>query len=316
MKIAIVGAGTFGTAVSNALKYECNILLHSRNQGVVEEINSTRRNTQYFPNKILSEKIIASCNDEDLLDADVLFICIPSKFVVDFILNLQLKSSCLIVNGAKGFGRDSELINECLRRYIPNRVVSLKGPSFANEMIFEIPTSFTIASEDYRDFEFLSNLFRREVVLFDYFSDVSAVELLSIAKNIYAIIIGIVDAYYNSCNVRFLAFTKAVKEIKLILGLLGLDEDSFYTFAGIGDLGLTSLNDLSRNRTLGLLIGKGFINQNESKSVVLEGAVALKHLIKLVPNFAEQSLTLIQNLEFLFDGKLDTKQFINNIIYK
>ena len=83
---------------------------------------------------------------------------------------------------------------------------------------------------------------------------------------------GVVDAKYDSPNTRFMILTKAFAEIRILLQSLGGHQDTIYLACGFGDLCLTSLNDLSRNRTLGLLIGKGFFNSDyKSHSLILEG---------------------------------------------
>ena len=100
---------------------------------------------------------------------------------------------------------------------------------------------------------------------------------MSILKNMYAIAIGIVSGKFNSPNVDFLVYTKAVNEMKDLLGIFGCSSDAIFRYCGIGDLGLTALNDLSRNRTLGMLIGKGFgFDPNTKSSTVVEGLRTIK----------------------------------------
>jgi glycerol-3-phosphate dehydrogenase (NAD(P)+) len=106
-------------------------------------------------------------------------------------------------------------------------------------------------------------------------------ELLSILKNMYAIAIGIISGRYNSPNVDFILMTKAVNEMKALLQLYGCSEETIFRYCGLGDLGLTALNDLSRNRTLGLLIGKGF-SDDPSGGIVLEGMKTIKLMGELV----------------------------------
>ena len=153
----------------------------------------------------------------------------------------------------------------------------MKGPSFAIETINGFPTSFTFGGQR-SDYEY----FKKEVLTdtqfsLDYSSDVRAVELMSILKNMYAIAIGLVSGKFNSPNVDFLVYTKAVNEMRGFLRIFGCESDTIFRYCGIGDLGLTALNDLSRNRTLGMLIGKGFGFDPESKSsTVVEGFRTVK----------------------------------------
>jgi len=315
MNISIAGGGAFGTALANALIKENKITIHTRNKQVINEINTSRKNPLYFPNKILSKAIKATDDLQSVSNADYFFLCIPSPAIIDFIKQITLKPECVIINGAKGFGKYGKFIPEAVSEFLPNRIASLKGPSFANEFIFEIPTSFTIATRERTDFEKIKSLFRSNLAVFDYTDDIRGVELLNILKNIYAIIVGIVDAYYNSSNVRFLVFTKALNEIKKLLEIYSVHSNTIFRYAGIGDFGLTSLNDLSRNRTLGLLIGKGFFGQNPGNPIVLEGVNAIDHIFGLLDEQQLAELPYFSKLHHLFNDRINVKDFVNNVIY-
>ena len=132
---------------------------------------------------------------------------------------------------------------------------------------------------------------------------VKGVEILSVLKNIYAIIIGIVDAKYNSPNTRFMILTKSFSEIKILLSVLGGREDTLFLSCGYGDLGLTALNDLSRNRTLGLLIGKGFYNSDKNKGVVLEGVKTVEFINEVLAPSIKERLPLFSKMESFFTNK-------------
>ena len=315
MNITIAGGGAFGTALANSLKKEHKITIHTRNKQVIHEINCYRKNISYFPNKVLSKQIKASDDLTVANQADFLFLCIPSHAIVSYIKLLNLNSNCIIINGSKGFGDKDQLIPEIISHLMKNKIASLKGPSFANELIFELPTSFTIATSEPDTFEEIKSLFRTEVAIFDYSSDIKGVEVLSILKNIYAIIVGIVDAYYNSPNVRFLVFAKALNEIKAILEFLNIPNETLFRYAGIGDFGLTSLNDLSRNRTLGLLIGKGFFGKNPGNPVVLEGVKAIEHFAGKIDTEQQYDLKYIRLLQKLLNNETNVKDFVNKVIY-
>ena len=316
MKVSVIGAGTFGTALANAVDKENEIILFARNTKIVENINKTRKNITYFPTKILSKQIVASSNVNDIRDSDLLFLCIPSYTVVDFISELGLSPHTIIVNGAKGFGKGSKLIPESLQEIVSNEIASMKGPSFANEMIFDLPTAFTIASKNEQHFSLIPSVFRKELIIVDYTIDILGTEFLSIIKNIYAIIVGIVDAIFNSSNVRFLIFTKALHEMKRLLNLFDVCEETIFCYAGIGDFGLTALNDLSRNRTLGLLIGKGFFNKDVNNMIVLEGVRAIDNVINKIPKESHNDLHLLLSLSDLFKSEISVKEFINKVIYE
>jgi glycerol-3-phosphate dehydrogenase (NAD(P)+) len=179
----------------------------------------------------------------------------------------------------------------------------MKGATFAQEMMNNSASLFTLGFDSKDQYEVIKNAIKKTNIFIDYTSDIRGVEILSVLKNIYAILIGIVDAKYNSANTRFMLLTKSFSEIKKILWRLGGKEDTIFLSAGFGDLGLTALNDLSRNRTLGLLIGKGFYNPEKTRnSVVLEGVKAVKLIIDLRPKSLEDETPLLNELARFFSS--------------
>ena len=276
--IVIAGAGTFGTAVAERLCWNSRnrVTLHTIETDVEKEINEHHTNRKYFPTRFLSQRLAATSSFSVFSDADVIMLVIPSKAIVPFSEEIRKNTEAepLIVNLAKGMSDSGAFITE----NIPfTRTASMKGPSFAIETINGFPTSFTFGGRK-EDYDYFKNEILPDTQFsLDYSSDVRAVELMSILKNMYAIAIGIVSGKFNSPNVDFLVYTKAVNEMRGLLHIFGCSSHEIFRYCGIGDLGLTALNDLSRNRTLGMLIGKGFGFDPETKSsTVVEGLRTIK----------------------------------------
>ena len=158
-------------------------------------------------------------------------------------------------------------------------------------------------------------LFRNTNIYLDYSTDIQGVEILSILKNIYAIVAGITDASFDAPNLRSLVLTKAFKEMRNILLEFGCDEQTMFKYCGFGDFTLTALNDLSRNRTLGLLIGKGFFTREMSDKVVLEGKIAVNVLVEVLAsrNLGDK-FPILHELHKVFTDHYDLSQFVNRII--
>ena len=316
MKIVICGGtGSFGTALGNVLSLneENEVILLGRNKMVVDGINKLKINPKHFPNIKLNDKLKATTDVKILSDADIVFLSLPSNVVVDYLKkNKELvNKDSIIVNLAKGFAKNGDIIPNSLRKIFNNEIVSLKGPTFASELIYNHPSAFTVGSEDKKIFKLFKELFKNTNVCLDYSYDIRGVELASILKNIYAICLGIVDAYFNSANTRFLILTKAFNEMREILIYLGGKEETIFKYCGFGDLGLTALNDLSRNRTLGLMIGKGFLSPNTESSVILEGKRSLRIIydkIKL------ENFLIIKSLYDVFYRKKQIIDFLKEII--
>jgi glycerol-3-phosphate dehydrogenase (NAD(P)+) len=318
--IIILGAGSIGTAIGNslAIRDDLKIRLLSIEEDVVESISREHINQKYFPNIRLNPKLQATTNERLLQEAEVIFLAIPSVSLIQYLQKLEhsLPPKAILVNLAKGFGCEKKLISECIKDHFTNPVCALKGPSFAREILNNIPTSFTLASDKDSVIKQVLPVFSGTNLYIDQSTDTRGVEILSILKNIYAIIIGIVDAHFNSPNLRFMIFTKAFNEMRQILLLFGGKEETMFKYCGIGDFGLTALNDLSRNRTLGLLIGKGFFTEDISGKVVLEGRIAMNvFLEKLKENKVDpQQYVLMHELESVFSGNNDISGFVNKLL--
>lgn len=318
--IVILGAGSIGTAIGNSLavRADLKITLLSVEADVVETINRDSINQKYFPNIHLNPGLKATTDESVLTQAEIIILAIPSNAVIDYLMRVQplISPKAILVNMAKGFGCHKQIISECLKDHLPNPVCALKGPSFAREIINTMPTAFTLASENADTIENASTIFRGTNLYIDYSTDLIGVEFLSILKNIYAIIIGIVDAQFNSPNLRFMIFTRAFNEMRQILLHFGGKEETMFNYCGIGDFGLTALNDLSRNRTLGLLIGKGFFTEDISGKVVLEGRIAMNIFLEKLKEHQvdESNYSFMHELESVFSGKNDISSFVNKLL--
>jgi glycerol-3-phosphate dehydrogenase (NAD(P)+) len=301
--IVIAGAGVFGTALAQRLSWndENTITLYTIEQEVITDINHKHQNAKYFPGRHINSNITATGDISCTYAADVLFLAIPSKVIESFCAQIfpHTKKGMLVVNLSKGLAEDGSFLTE----QIPfPRTGSLKGPTFAVEVMNGDPSGMTFGGSG-EDFAYLKHVMRDTGITIDHSLDIRAVEFLSVLKNMYAIAIGIVSGRYSSPNVDFLVMTKAVGEMRRMLRLYGCDEETIFNYCGLGDLGLTALNDLSRNRTLGLLIGKGFSNDPKSTTVI-EGLRTIKLLGELVRKQGlEQDFVVLESLyALLYSG--------------
>lgn len=319
-KIVIAGAGSIGTALGNVLAGRTNpeVILLSVEPEVVESINEQHVNSKYFPGIKLHTNLKATTQNDVVKNANALFLAVPSAVVKEVTDKLKpyLDSNTILVNLAKGYGNGSKTVAEILNTSFPNPVVSFKGPAFARELINSMPTGFTVGSNNSSSDVFFRELTSETCIHLDFSNDLRGVELVSILKNIYAIAMGIVDAHFNSPNLRFLVFTKAFNEIKELLLLLGGKEETLFNYCGIGDFGLTALNDLSRNRTLGLLIGKGFFSDTISDHVVLEGKMAIKIIREevILKQHDPGRFKIFNELYHVFSGTYNLPKFVTNIL--
>lgn len=316
--IFFAGAGSIGTAIGNTLASSGKkVTLFTIEDHVAEAINNTHINPDYFPNAPLERSLTATTAVSDLKNADIIFLAIPSIITVDFVLQHKeyISDQTVLVNLAKGFGCGKMTITACLRKMVNNPVCTLKGPTFAREIINAAPTAMTFASYDSGLRQVAGSIFSETPIYLDYTDDIEGVEYLSILKNIYAIILGIVDAHFNSPNLRFLILTRAFDEMRSIMMGAGGQADSMFRYCGYGDFSLTALNDLSRNRTLGLLIGKGFFSKDISDKVVLEGKMAVSTICNEILGQEDRDrFPMIFELRKIFDNNYDISSFVGNIL--
>jgi glycerol-3-phosphate dehydrogenase (NAD(P)+) len=319
-KIVFIGAGTIGTALGNIIAEtgRSEVFLHSVESNVVEAINSTCINNKYFPAIRLDPRLKATTENNVLSTADIIFLAIPSIVLIDYLTGIKkfLNPDALFVNLAKGFGNGHKTIIQCLQEQFPNPVCTMKGPSFAKEIINRIPTGFTLGTDNEQIKESISDIFYDTTIYLDHSTDVTGVEFLSILKNIYAIVMGITDAHFDSANIRFLILTKAFNEMKNILRTYNCREETLFKYCGYGDFTLTALNDLSRNRTLGLLIGKGFFTEHVSHELVLEGQIAVNVFFEEISRVRDitQEFPIISELYKILNGKYDISGFVNTVL--
>lgn len=319
-KISIIGGGTIGTALGNILCENgwTEVTLFSIEENVVTSVNEHHINSRYFPGHHLHRELKATADVSFLQGSSVIFLAIPSVVLLDYLRSIQshIPPAAILVNLAKGFGCEDETVVDCLRKFFPNPICTLKGPSFAKEIINRIPTGFTLGHSENDVAQEISALFRGSTIHLDFSEDIRGVEILSILKNIYAIVLGIVDAQFNSPNLRFLILTRAFREMMNIMLYFGGKEATIFKYCGYGDFTLTALNDLSRNRTLGLLIGKGFFTEHVSHELVLEGKTAATIFYQKIAREPgmEKRFPIISELYKIFTQKYDISSFVSTVL--
>ncbi len=319
-KISIIGAGTIGTAMGNILSENGSgeVLLVSIEESVVRSVNEQHVNARYFPGYHLHNGLRATADASQLHGSSVIFLAIPSVSMLDYLgsIRINIPENAILVNLAKGFGCGESTVVDCLKMNFNNPVCTLKGPSFAKEIINRIPTGFTLGHPGKEFASRVSSLFKGSTIYLDLTDDIQGVEILSILKNIYAIVLGIVDAQFNSPNLRFLILTRAFREMMNIMLYFGGREETLYKYCGYGDFTLTALNDLSRNRTLGLLIGKGFFTEHVSHELVLEGKTAAIIFYEKFTREApvDKRFPIIGELYKVLTQKYDIAKFVSAVL--
>ena len=266
MNIGVIGAGSWGTTLADLLaKKGFPVTLWVYESDLAERMAKTRINDLYLNGFTLSPNL-AFTNElsEAVVDRQLLLLVSPSQVMRQVLKQLQphLDKTCLLVSAAKGIENNSlqlmsEVLEEVLGGEVKNRCAFLSGPSFAKEVAEEQPTAVTVAADD------LGVAHRvQEIFSTDYFrvytnQDVVGVEIGGALKNVIALAAGVSDGLGFNNNARAALITRGLVEIGRLGMAKGAIESTFAGLAGMGDLVLTCTGDLSRNRSVGMELGRG-----------------------------------------------------------
>ncbi len=266
MRIAVVGAGSFGTALAKVLAENGHeVVLWCHRAERAREIAERRENSLYLPGIVLPEPLTATADlSEAVQRADMLVVAVPSHVVREVMVRAR---ACLgdvpwVVSAAKGVEEDSllrmsEVLAEVLGPDHVDRIAVLSGPSFAKEVAAGMPTAVTAASCNPSAAEAVQKAFQASTFRVYTHDDVVGVEIGGAAKNVIAIAAGVSDGLGLGHSSRAALITRGVAEISRLVVRLGGDARTVSGLSGVGDLVLTCTGDLSRNRTLGLRLGRG-----------------------------------------------------------
>lgn len=268
-KIAVVGAGAWGTALSIALarKGTHELRLWAYEAEVCDSINSRHVNEQFLPEQTIPKDVKATTSlPEALKDAEIVVSVMPShhcRRVFEQIAKAKLLNSALaVVSATKGIEDHSSLrMTEVIREVLPKgsavRIAALSGPSFAKEVARGDPTAITLACQDMNLAERLQREFSDPTFRIYINDDVTGVELGGALKNVIAIAAGVCDGLELGHNTIAALITRGLAEITRLAVGCGARRETMAGLAGMGDLVLTCTGGLSRNRTVGVELGRG-----------------------------------------------------------
>jgi glycerol-3-phosphate dehydrogenase (NAD(P)+) len=264
--IGVIGAGSWGTTLANLLAGKgFTIALWAYEAELAGSMAVKKENHLYLPGIPLSENIIPTASLEEAAGGkDLLFIVTPSHVVRQTLQNLaaHLSAQTMLVSASKGIENTTLLtmtavISDALGLKDRQRLAALSGPTFALEVSKKIPSAVTLASGNQplaREIQqILSTPFFRVYTN----ADVAGVELGGALKNVIAIAAGISDGLGFGFNTRAALITRGLAEISRLALHMGADRHTLAGLSGLGDLVLTCTGELSRNRTVGVRLGRG-----------------------------------------------------------
>ena len=265
MKIAVIGGGSWGTTLADLLaKQGHESRLWVREQTVMNEIRTTRENSWYLPGRKLSDKLEVSTDAATVANGAQHYIfAVPCQFIRNAYQRFikYFPKNPVIICASKGIELDtlmtmSQVCDDALAAVKP-RFAMLSGPSFAYEVIREMPTAVTLACKDKKVGKDVQEALSTPYLRVYTTTDVRGVELGGAIKNIIAIAAGVADGLGFGGDARAALITRGLHEMSRLGKAMGAERQTFMGLSGMGDLVLTCTGDLSRNRQVGLRLAKG-----------------------------------------------------------
>jgi glycerol-3-phosphate dehydrogenase (NAD(P)+) len=266
MRASVIGLGAFGTALANTLASRSDdVRAWAREPSVVDSINVARENRAYLPGIAVSPRVRATLSlQEALAGTELVVFATPSHATREVVKRAlpDLPQHVPLLTVAKGIENETlmtmtQLLEDCLPEQYHPSIAILSGPSFAKEMAAGMPTVVTIASHFEKMAQKIQAALQTESFRTYTSIDVIGVEMGGALKNVIAIAAGISDGLGFGLNTRSALITRGLAEISRIAVAMGANPLTLMGLSGLGDLVLTCTGDLSRNRRVGIELGKG-----------------------------------------------------------
>lgn len=292
MKIGIIGAGTWGTALAGLLGSKgFGVDIWAFEEDVVQGINREKKNPVYLPFFEIKGDVKASTDLEKIVrEKDLIISVMPSTHVREIWekAGKHLSKDAILLNCTKGIEIGTHmLMHEVLSDALPNhpkeKIIALSGPSFAQEVARQKTTLVTIAGLDEASTSKAQSILKTESFLIFLSKDIVGIEVGGAVKNVIAIACGIIDGMELGENARAALITRGLYEMIKIGQRLGANPLTFSGLSGIGDLVLTCTGGISRNHQLGAALGRGIDIQKftTGTKMVAEGYATAKAIHEL-----------------------------------
>lgn len=294
MKVAVIGAGSWGTALANTLAYNGNdVCMWARKEEVARAITEEHRNPRYLTDAALAPNITATASVERALaGAGAVVLVTPSRLLREFAERMKelIGRDTPIIVCSKGVEGSTMLLPvEILEEVLGNqdRLAVLSGPNHAEEVILQVPSGTVIASPSEQTAIFFRGLFSSTSFRCYISSDYIGVELCAAFKNVIAIAVGISYGLGMGDNTAAMLMTRGMAEMSRLVYARGGDPLTVMGLAGAGDLIATCTSKHSRNRAFGEYVAQGkTLEQYESEThMVVEGALACKTIEPLARSY-------------------------------
>lgn len=324
MKISVLGAGTWGTALSILLANNGHdVVLWSKIKREIESLTADRSNIPNLPGAVLPETIKLSyeMSDATAADPDIIVFAVASPYTRETAKHLAslVKKGQIIVNVGKGIEENTLFtLTDIIRDEIPDADVAvLSGPSHAEEVSRLIPTTCVVGAGSLKTATLIQDAFMSESFRVYTSPDVIGIELGGSLKNVIALAAGMADGLGFGDNTKAALMTRGIAEISRLGVKMGGRTETFSGLSGIGDLIVTCSSIHSRNRNAGYYIGQGMSVNDAMKKVaqVVEGVYSAKAALALARKYNVEMPIVEQVNHILFDNK-SVKDAVSDLLLR
>ena len=322
MKVAILGCGAYGLALASILvKNKVVVTMWSYSNEEKEILTKSRKSNKLENYKIPECINFSTDMNEVVNDCNLIVIAVPTFSFESTVIKLKecidKKQSVLIAT--KGIQQDTCLfLHDVFKKHCKNKIAVISGPSFAVDIIREVPIGLSLATK-YNSVELLvRKCFENELTKFRRTNDIIGVEVCGSIKNVMAIASGMLEGMNATPSTKALFLTESMNDIKELLFALGGKKKTILSFAGFGDILMTSTSPPSRNFSFGCLIGEGKSKQvidNYLKGTTVEGMYTLQSIHKLVKK-KNVKMPIINLIYDIINGKKEKEEILSFLINK
>ena len=322
MKVSVLGCGTWGSAVAQALADNgVEVTAWQRYENKSLEMESTRRHPILKDIEFNSNILFTSDFDNAIVSGNIIILAVPSDAVREVILQAsdKLTENSIIVNLAKGIENNTLMtmsqvihIESGLKE---NQIVSLYGPSHAEEVVKKLPTTLVAGCVEKNTSILIQELMSSEFLRIYTNDDILGVEIGGSLKNIMAIAAGVCDGIGYGDNSKAAILTRGMNEMTKLGLKMGANESTFFGLSGIGDLLVTALSKHSRNRFVGEKIGKGESLDSimGSMKMVAEGINTCKAIPDLVKKYKIE-MPISESIHDILFNKKDPLKVVKELM--
>lgn len=321
-KVTFLGGGSFGISLAILLANKGNeVSIYDRDDAVVDDININRRNDKFIKGLNVPKNVTAYNNlDDAIINTEYVVLAVPSHIirVASKSLRDKISNDVPIVCIAKGIeeGTNKTLV-EVIEDELTNPVIVLSGPSHAEEVAFDIPTTVLTTSRDMKYAEEIQDLFMTKNFRVYTNDDLIGVEIGGAVKNVIALAAGVCDGLGFGDNTKAALMTRGMAEIVRVGLKMGGKVETFLGLTGMGDLIVTCTSKHSRNRNAGYIIGKGKSVEEaiEEVGMVVEGIKACKAFYELKEKLDIEMPITDALYRVLFEGR-DAKDVVDELLQR